>query len=1067
MLCTRNLNVFPTNYKKTITKWVPIGLTRMKSSVEPKTKTYSHTILFPKTDFPARSNSARKDEIQKVAKFSDLYNWQREHLKGPEFVLHDGPPYANGDLHMGHAINKIIKDINNRHHVLLGDRVHYVPGWDCHGLPIELKALQQTKKTKTTPTGKGQKLAAAAETQEVAAPSSAVEIRRVARKFALETIERQKAQFESWGVMADWDKRCYRTLDNSYVKSQLELFYEMYEKGLIFRALKPVYWSPSSKTALAEAELEYDPQFKSTEVYVSFPLDTVPDKLRDVANNEVISAVVWTTTPWTLVANRAICFSGQLSYSVVRMEGRSGLFLLATELLDQLEKTLEGSLQKVAEVAGRCRAGGRALPAPAAAALVPAPRRRPRVGRAGHRARAHRPRARARRLPGGAGAQHTCRTYCVLYTTHVILYRWHSSLTCRPRGAPGSCTPPPRTGPTTSWWGWSTTYLSYVLRVIYHARDTLPLALLAHVSAARGTGLVHTAPAHGPDDFLVGLEHNIPVECNVDESGRYCNLDALNGLDVLGRGQEAVIALLGDQVLRRGVHTHSYPLDWRTKEPVILRASHQWFINTEALKEKALEALEKVQILPSSTAPQSRQGFKARIESRPYWCVSRQRAWGVPIPCLYHRDTPILDKRIIERLCHLLEERGPDAWWTADVSELLPGDLAQELQFKAEDVTKGEDIMDIWLDSGSSWRGLPHQAALYSEGVDQLTGWFQSSLLTSAAATGRAPYKCIFVHGFVVDADKRKMSKSLGNVIAPEQIISGGGKQPAYGVDTLRWWVASHGTQHTQIVVSKKLLEDCAAEVGRIRAILRYLLGVIDLRPPTNPPRLNYLDRYMLAETYKFLNDLREHMKELRYNSAVQNILYFISNKVSALYCHCVKDRLYCAPKDSPARIGAQLVAHTILVSLCKAIGPILPHLIEEVWRYHPLYEKPFFFTQNIPVLENQSVDTTIMDLVLELKKDITALTKNENLKKFSVDVKVNPSFYPILNDLNSVEATQESVLSEILEVSLVSVSPASVSRWELRVDASAQAQCLRCRRYNAEENSDKCVRCQLAMDSM
>ncbi|XP_048001195.1 isoleucine--tRNA ligase, mitochondrial isoform X2 [Leguminivora glycinivorella] len=963
MLCTRNLNVFPTNYKKTITKWVPIGLTRMKSSVEPKTKTYSHTILFPKTDFPARSNSARKDEIQKVAKFSDLYNWQREHLKGPEFVLHDGPPYANGDLHMGHAINKIIKDINNRHHVLLGDRVHYVPGWDCHGLPIELKALQQTKKTKTTPTGKGQKLAAAAETQEVAAPSSAVEIRRVARKFALETIERQKAQFESWGVMADWDKRCYRTLDNSYVKSQLELFYEMYEKGLIFRALKPVYWSPSSKTALAEAELEYDPQFKSTEVYVSFPLDTVPDKLRDVANNEVISAVVWTTTPWTLVANRAICFSGQLSYSVVRMEGRSGLFLLATELLDQLEKTLEGSLQKVAEVAGVELAGAR-----------------------------------------------------------------------------------------------------YQHRLL---RRSFPLLAAGHVSAARGTGLVHTAPAHGPDDFLVGLEHNIPVECNVDESGRYCNLDALNGLDVLGRGQEAVIALLGDQVLRRGVHTHSYPLDWRTKEPVILRASHQWFINTEALKEKALEALEKVQILPSSTAPQSRQGFKARIESRPYWCVSRQRAWGVPIPCLYHRDTPILDKRIIERLCHLLEERGPDAWWTADVSELLPGDLAQELQFKAEDVTKGEDIMDIWLDSGSSWRGLPHQAALYSEGVDQLTGWFQSSLLTSAAATGRAPYKCIFVHGFVVDADKRKMSKSLGNVIAPEQIISGGGKQPAYGVDTLRWWVASHGTQHTQIVVSKKLLEDCAAEVGRIRAILRYLLGVIDLRPPTNPPRLNYLDRYMLAETYKFLNDLREHMKELRYNSAVQNILYFISNKVSALYCHCVKDRLYCAPKDSPARIGAQLVAHTILVSLCKAIGPILPHLIEEVWRYHPLYEKPFFFTQNIPVLENQSVDTTIMDLVLELKKDITALTKNENLKKFSVDVKVNPSFYPILNDLNSVEATQESVLSEILEVSLVSVSPASVSRWELRVDASAQAQCLRCRRYNAEENSDKCVRCQLAMDSM
>lgn len=952
MLCSRNLNVFHTNYKKTITKWVPIGLVRLKSSAEPKTKTYSHTILFPKTDFPARSNSARKDEIQKAAKFSELYSWQRQHLKGPEFVLHDGPPYANGDLHMGHAVNKIIKDITNRHQVLLGHKVHYVPGWDCHGLPIELKALQQTKTTKKSAPSN-------IETQkQETTPSSAVEIRQVARKFALETIERQKAQFESWGVMADWDKQCYRTLDNGYVKSQLELFYEMYEKGLIFRALKPVYWSPSSKTALAEAELEYDPQFKSTEVYVSFPLDSVPDNIRDAVKGETLSAIIWTTTPWTLVANRAICFSAQLLYSIIRVEGLGGLFLVASELVEQLQNTLERAVQRIAEVEGAALTG----------------------------ARYH----------------------------HKIL------------------------------------------------NQSFPLLAASHVTASKGTGLVHTAPAHGPEDFLVGLEHNIPVECNVDESGLYRDLGSLNGLFVLGRGQEAVISLLGDQVLRRGVHTHSYPLDWRTKKPVILRASHQWFIHTEALKKKALEALERVEILPSSSAQQSRQGFRARVAARAYWCVSRQRAWGVPIPCLYHNGKPIVHRRVIARLL----QRGADAWWTAPAAELLPPALAEELGVNVAEVTKGEDIMDIWLDSGSSWRTLPAPAALCSEGVDQLTGWFQSSLLTSAAVAGRAPYKCIFVHGFVVDAERRKMSKSLGNVIAPEQIIHGGGKQPAYGIDTLRWWVASHGTQHTQIIVSKKLLDDCQSEVIRIRAILKYLLGVIDL-PPLKNPSLNYFDQYMVAETYKFLKDVHENMNELRYNSAVQNILYFISNKVSALYCHCVKDRLYCAPKASEARIGAQLVAHTMLVSLCKAIAPILPHLIEEVWKYHPLYEKPFFFTQNIPVLENQSVNTTIMDLVLELKKDITALTKNENLKKLSVEVKLNPTLYSILNDLNSLDETNESVLNEILEVSDVCLSAESVEKWVVSVSESSREQCLRCRKYNAQENSDKCLRCQLAMASM
>ncbi|KAI8433065.1 hypothetical protein MSG28_013923 [Choristoneura fumiferana] len=976
MLCCRKYKVFHSNYKDILTKCVPIGYLRMKSTAKPRTKVYSHTILFPKTDFPARSNSAKKDEIEKTAKFAELYNWQRKHLKGPEFVLHDGPPYANGDLHMGHAVNKIIKDINNRYQILQGNKVHYVPGWDCHGLPIELKALQQTKKAKKNE------------------PSDPVEIRETARAFALETIERQKEQFISWGVMADWDKQCYKTLDNSYVKKQLELFYEMYEAGLIFRALKPVYWSPSSRTALAEAELEYDPQFKSTEAYVSFPLEEIPEALKDVVKGDTLSAIIWTTTPWTLPANRAICFNPSLVYSVVALDGLPGRFLVAAGLLPELQRSLGRGVVSVAEFEGQLLRGAR--------------------------------------------------------------YR-HAAL------------------------GRSSPLLG----------RSFPLLGAAHVSATKGTGLVHTAPAHGPEDFLVGLEHNIPVECNVDESGLYSNLGpGLDGLPALGAGQEAVLAMLGPQLLRRGTLAHSHPLDWRTKRPVILRASEQWFVHTDKLKTRALEAIEQVQILPAATAAQSRLGFRSRVgrgptgacrASAPGACpypvctITGGPYWTVTCGNICHGEAKIFGsfyRRIIDRLYSLLETRGPDAWWSSRVAELLPRGLAQQLGLQGGAVTKGTDIMDIWLDSGSSWLTLPASgqqpaAALYCEGVDQLTGWFQSSLLTSVAVTGRAPYECIFVHGFVVDSQRRKMSKSVGNVVAPADVIRGGDKQPAYGIDTLRWWVASHGTQHTQIIVSKQLLDDCQAEVIRLRAILKYLLGVIDLHPQQfqQKPPLNYLDKYMIAETYKFRSEVKESYKELRFNNAVQSILFFVSNKVSALYCHCVKDRLYCAPKDSKSRLAAQLVAHTILASLCKTIGPILPHLVEEAWQYHPLYEKPYFYTQNIPVLSEISVDTSKMETVLELKKDICAVTKNENLKRYAVNIKLNPNLFCVLDELNKVDDLDESVLCEILEVSAVSLEEdASVGKWEVSVVESRRDQCLRCRKYNAADNTDKCLRCEKAV---
>ncbi|XP_063897515.1 isoleucine--tRNA ligase, mitochondrial [Helicoverpa armigera] len=953
MYLAKNSNIFYNKYKRIVSKWTCATCIRVKSTTAPKTKTYSHTILSPKTKFPARSSNAIKEEIQKAAQFAELYNWQRKNLKGPEFVLHDGPPYANGDLHMGHAVNKIIKDINNRSQVLQGNRVHYVPGWDCHGLPIELKALQKAKKT--------------AKTNQISDP---VHIREIARTFALETVERQKEAFKKWGVMADWDKQCYLTLKKEYVQNQLKQFYKMYKSGLIFRALKPVYWSPSSKTALAEAELEYDPQYKSKEVYVTFPLQNIPTVIKDAVKGQNISAVIWTTTPWTLVANRAICYNPQMRYSIVS-SGR-GLMVVATGLVKALGELLQEELKIVAEFDG------------------------------------------------------------------------------------------------TSFKG--TTYYNKLVN------EMLPFLEGDHVTEVKGTGLVHTAPAHGPEDFLVALKNNMTVQCKVDESGRYTNLDPdLNGQYVLTEGQDTIISRLADDVIHSGVYVHSYPLDWRTKKPVIIRASQQWFIDTAALKEKALAALEQVEILPPSSSSQSRVGFRAQLDKRPYWCISRQRAWGVPIPALYKGDQVLVDERIIDKLCSLIESRGADVWWTCDVTELLPDDVIKEQKLDSKEITKGNDIMDIWLDSGLSWSTLDGRTAqLYSEGVDQLTGWFQASLLTSVALTGKAPYKSIFVHGFVVDDKKRKMSKSIGNVIDPLTIIHGAkdkNNQPAYGVDTLRWWVASHSTQHSQIIISKKLLDDCQSELIRIRNIMKYLLGVItDLQKTdfTRNPTLNYFDSYMVKETEDFVNQINDSYNNFRYNHVAQSILHFISNKISGLYCHCIKDRLYCSLKDSEERLSAQLVVHTILVSLSKALGPILPHLIEEVWQHHPLYSKPFFFTEKLPVLKSIDVDTSLMDAILDLKREICVLAKNENLKKFEANIILNSDLYDKLNVLNKSDGINDSVLCEILELSSVTLTGKNGGKdAHIELAQSKNGQCLRCRKYNVIDDSDKCTRCDKVLEGL
>ncbi|XP_017476713.1 PREDICTED: isoleucine--tRNA ligase, mitochondrial isoform X1 [Rhagoletis zephyria] len=926
----------------------------IKQVTKPPIK-YTDTINLPKTRFPNRLSAAKRLEIERqlvAGVFSEAYCYQQQHNHEPTFVLHDGPPYANGDLHMGHAVNKILKDITIRQHVVRGQKVHYKPGWDCHGLPIELKATawKEDKNMKTK-------------------AQDALSIRCKSRDFALKAMFRQKDEFCSWGILSDWvnEKSVYLTLQPDFIINQLKMFMDFYERGLVYRDLKPVYWSPSSRTALAEAELEYDTNFVSPSLYVRFLLSNKPKSLTWTEKSNIY-ALIWTTTPWTLPSNQAICYNSTLEYSVLKLPTfGNDLYIIATSLLPNFEETT-GIPYKRVQILG--------------------------------------------------GTELSSCTYQHLF---------------------------------------------------FGEQKNLPFFAAEHVQDSKGTGFVHTAPAHGFEDFLIGLEKKLPVKCYVNEDGVYSS-DApgfLKGKSVLGEADELVLENIATEVIYAGKLTHSYPIDWRTKKPVIIRASEQWFMNTEKLKDRAIEEISKISVYPRVQADASRKALMAQLRKRPYWCISRQRVWGVPIPVFYERGTKriYLNNTLIDHICELIEKEGSiDFWWSKSVEEILPAHVLDQFNKSATDLEKSVDIFDIWFDSGSTWSSVlqgEKVADVYLEGYDQFSGWFQSSLLTSIAARNRAPYKSIFVHGFTVDEKGHKMSKSLGNVISPNDIIK------EYGVDALRWWVASHGAQNMSITVSDKLLQQAAHNVSKIRAILRYLNGVIgeiseEIQNGIDS-RSIHLNRYILSALVEYENEIRQLYDACEYNRVVTSVQNFTANEISAIYVHTIKDRLYCGDETDLRNIRYTLL--NCYKILCSTLWPIAPFMVEESWHYYD--PKSAFHQQNFnasPAWKDSNAEKAI-NAALEVKRLINQQAGRTNSFNLAVEIEINKNN----KQMQLLMALQQEVgvpvysseLCELLQVQTVTLQPSNMDdACNVKIQKLELNLCARCRRFAVESTDCVCARC-------
>jgi isoleucyl-tRNA synthetase len=815
---------------------------------------YKDTVNLPKTQFDMRANAVKREpELQKFWADHQIYEKLSQNNPGEPFILHDGPPYANGSLHIGHALNKTLKDVINKFQLLKGRKVRYVPGWDCHGLPIELKVLQAMKP----------------EERQNLTP---IELRHRAKEWALGQQRQQCESFMRYGVWGDWEHP-YLTMTPEYEAAQIGVFGQMVLKGYIYRGLKSVHWSPSSRTALAEAELEYPEGHTSRSIYAAFPIVSLAESAQVFSPYlSELGVAIWTTTPWTIPANLAVAVNPELTYVVVEVSEKdvsaddlgaiaqeaietgksSGIFfrylIVAKELVERLSKLLDVSLTVKAE------------------------------------------------LPGKALEFSTYR--------HPLFER------------------------------------------------ESPIVIGGdYVTTESGTGLVHTAPGHGEDDFRVGQQYGLPVLSPVDDAGNFTEeAGPFVGLNVLKDANAAVIEAMMEakSLLKEETYAHRYPYDWRTKQPTIFRATEQWFASVEGFRDEALKAIAQVRWIPE----QGENRITAMVADRSDWCISRQRSWGVPIPVFYDEETgePLLNEDTINYVQAIFAEKGSDAWWELSIEELLP----ESYRHNGRTYRKGMDTMDVWFDSGSSWaavakqrEGLRYPVEMYLEGSDQHRGWFQSSLLTSVATNGCAPYKTVLTHGFVLDEQGRKMSKSLGNVVDPSVVIEGGKNQkaePPYGADVLRLWVSSVDYS-SDVPLGKNILKQMSDVYRKIRNTARFLLGNLhDFDPAKDAvpyEQLPELDRYMLhrmTEVFAEVTDAFESFQFFRFFQTVQN---FCTVDLSNFYLDIAKDRLYISAADAPRRRSCQTVLAVAIENLARAIAPVLSHMAEDIWQFLP-YATPY-----------------------------------------------------------------------------------------------------------------------------
>ena len=877
------------------------------------------TLNLPKTDFPMRANAVEREPIR-------LEHWESQGIyqkmqdrnaENEAFILHDGPPFTNGDVHVGTALNKTLKDVILRYKSAQGYRTPYVPGWDCHGLPIEHKVSKSLRKEKKE--------------------FDSLSLRQACQEFSKGYIETQRAQFKRLGVLADWDSE-YRTMNGDYEAEILRTFAEFVKKGLVYRSKKPVYWSIPCRTALAEAEIEYQDHI-SPSIYVPFRI--VENHLETETESSI---VIWTTTPWTLPANLAIAVHPRESYVEIICSGKSYW------VVDALSESFISA----------------------------------------------------------CGFENYEKGRSVLGSDMV----------------------------------------SWVAKHPFIDRMS-PVVSAEYVTTESGTGCVHIAPGHGLDDYLTGLQNNLDVYCPLDDNGCYVDdgmiPPALVGVSVLEKASgcpanQAVLEILRNSgnLLSLADHPHQYPHCWRSKTPVVFRAMDQWFValDKDGLRDQCMTEVQSVNFTPD-WGKNRIHGF---LQSRPDWCISRQRSWGVPIPVFYDDEgNPLLDEKLILGLADKIEKLGTDAWFSLSEDELLEGlDIPDE--WKGRALKKGSDTLDVWIDSGCSHRGvlknnesLNWPADLYLEGSDQHRGWFQSSLWTSMIAYGSAPYKRVLTHGFVVDGNGRKISKSDGKPQTADSYVK------KYGADVLRIWVCSEDFRR-DIPLSEEILGQVVRSYRTLRNSIKFQLGNLhdfSFAEHSLPiEKLSIIDRWALGQTNSLIKEVTDAFEVYEFHRGVQALNRFCSNVLSSTYHDIIKDRLYTLHPDDEKRRSTQTALHLIFESLIRILGPMAPFTADEAWSYHKFngdLGKDALVLQPWPKVQqdwNQGNELIDAQLILDFKESLVndsleALrAKKEIGQSLEAEIEIHmpvndprfKTFQKRLDDLAEIFIVSQVVFVEISE---------------------------------------------------